>query len=782
MTKLHRRSFLMSAPAAMVLARGVSATAAVPAGAVAETSPVLTPPATRPAGDYPIKAQPFWDVTLTDSFWAPKIAINQKVTLPFEIAKLKQTERGLNGGVLEAAIFATKTSDDPVMKAHVEERVRALTSGESPTTTNRGFEIAASHYMLTGRRDLLDQAIKTADALSVDFAKNDPPFSGGERDSLNCAQLYRATGDARHLHLAKHYLDIRGRPDSTGRSRHNQSYKPVAEQSEAVGHAVNCVTLMLSALDVGMLANDPAYADAGRRMWEDTVRTKLYITGGVGSTGNEGFGVPYALPNISAYAETCAVLMYISLCHRLFLATGDAGYIDVMERSMYNNALSGVSASGDHFFYVNRLASAGNGRDARWQHASLECCPPNLVRFMASMPGYIYAQGKGGEIYINLYATGSTSFNIAGKKLSLATESGLPWNGLSRITVSADAPTEAAVKLRIPGWARNIPAPGGLYSYVGKLAGAVTLSVNGKRIPATPDALGYVTISRQWKRGDRIEIDFPMEARRVTADERIRETRRRVAIERGPIVYCVESVEVEGGHALDVLLERGALLKPATNHKDFSGVTVLDTVARRVSQPSAPQRPVRLIPYYLWANRNVGEMSVWLSEAEYEVGDVGPAGGLIFYRNPDHAKDGWRYLEAAPFDQSQGAQWGCFRREIPGATGSKIGTGKQNTADMLAACSATGEMSAAHLCTSLSVNGITGWFLPSREELAEMHKALKVTGFGDFRTDGLLDNCQYWASTQLDADMAAHMSFVDNGRQHGDDKDFPRRVRAIRMI
>lgn len=780
MTKLHRRSFLMGTPAAIALAQNAAAFARQ---AARDTQgPLLAQPAPRAKGDYPITAKPFWEVEVADRFWAPKIETNARVTIPFEIAKLKDTERGLAGGVLEAAIFNLKTRDDPAMRAHVEDRVGTMVSGKSPVTTNRTFEVAVSRYQLTGRRDLLDKAVEAAAAIDADFRTNDPPFSGGERDSLACAQLYRATGDRKHLALAKHYLDIRGRPDSVGRSRHNQSHMPVIEQREAVGHAVNCVTLMLSALDVGMLGNIPGYADAGRAMWDDAVRTKLYITGGVGSTGNEGFGVPYYLPNISAYSETCAVLMFITLCHRLFLASGDAGYIDVMERAMYNNTLSGVSTSGDHFFYVNRLSSAGDGRDERWQHAALECCPPNLVRFMASMPGYIYAQGDDGAIYVNLYVGGGASFDIAGRPLALAVESALPWAGRSRIAVSADSPTRAAIKLRVPGWARNLPAPGGLYRYVGNLAGRVTVSVNGKPVSATPDAHGYVTVDRAWRKGDRIDLDFPVETRRVAADDRVHEARGRVAIERGPIVYCAEFPEIQGGHALDILLDRDARLTAATDHRAFPGVTVLDTVARRVSLPSAAPAPIRLIPYYLWANRGKGEMSVWLAERDYAPGDVGPAGGLIFYKNENYARDGWRYLEAAPFDQSLGAQWGCFRREIPGAAGTAIGTGKRNSADMLAACKATGEISAAHLCESLSVSGIKGWFLPSRDELAEMYKALRATGIGDFRDQGMIDNCQYWTSSQLDSDMASHIDFADDGRLHGDDKDFPRRVRAIRSF
>jgi DUF1680 family protein len=547
-----------------------------------------------------------------------------------------------------------------------------------------------------------------------------------------------------------------------------------------VGHAVNCVTLMVSLADTGVLTGLRPYLDAAQRMWTDAATRKMYVTGGVGTTGNEGFGEPYVLPNITAYAETCAVLMFITLSHRLFLATGDSRYIDVMERGMYNNALSGVSTTGDHFFYVNRLASAGDGRDMRWQHAALECCPPNLVRFLASMPGFIYAQGEQDAIYINLYLSSEATFEVGGKPLSLSVDSAMPWEGSSVITVSAPESVRGAIKLRIPGWARGRPVPSDLYSYVERSDRTVRIVVNGKSVSAAPDRLGYVTIQREWRDGDRVEVDFPIEVKRVKAVARVRENRGRLAVERGPIVYGAEWPDVRGGHALTTLVAANAELKESVDRSFDVEAIVLDTVARQVTDASADAQPLRLIPYHLWANRGAGEMSVWLSSREYEIGDVGPAGGLIFYINPNQRRDGWRYLEAAPFDQSLGAKWGCFRRAIPGAAGTAIGTGLQNTKDMLAACAESG--SAADLCAQLSVSGVRGWFLPSMDELAEMYRNLKAAGVGDFRDAGMVDNCQYWSSTQNDADMAGHIDFADNGRRHGDDKDFPRRVRAIRAI
>jgi hypothetical protein len=506
----------------------------------------------------------------------------------------------------------------------------------------------------------------------------------------------------------------------------------------------------------------------------------MYITGGVGSTGNEGFGEAYSLPNISAYAETCAVLMFLTLNHKLFLATGDSRYIDVMERGMYNNAIDGVAASGDRFFYVNRLASAGDGRDERWQKASLECCPPNLVRFLAGMPGYIYAQDRRGAVYVNLYVSSEAAFQVNGKSIALAVESEMPWGGSSKISVSAKEETRAALKLRVPVWARGVPAPGGLYTYADKNGGAVKVAVNGKATAAAADTMGYITVERAWKEGDAIEIEFPMEARRVAADARVRECRGRVAIERGPVAYCAEWPDAAGGRVLNLLVDEQAELKPSFEKELYGGATVIRTEAANVINPDAGRQEVKLIPYHLWANRGAGEMSVWLMKAGYALGDTGPAGGLIFYENPNYAKDGWRYLEAAPFDQSAGAKWGCFRSAIAGARGTGVGDGKRNTADMLAGCA--GAESAAALCANFSLNGVRGWFLPSRDELALLYRNLRAKGVGGFADGGVRDNFTYWASSQQTADMAVHIDFADNGRVHGDDKDYPRRVRAIRTF
>ena len=578
MTRVGRRDFLKAAP----VAAGVAAYAAGlradrgSAGPPADVRIGATPYTPRP--DYPIQPKRHWEVTVTDGFWKPRIATNAAVTIPFQISKVSGAMRGLNSNVLEAAMLSVKTKPDPELQAQVETAVHRLL--QRPETGNGDFEVAAARYQLTKQRDLLDHAIRAADALYEDFRVRNPPFSGGERDAMGCVQLYRATHDKKHLDLAKHYLDIRGLETSVNRSRHNQSYMPVLEQREAVGHAVNAVTLMVSLADVGVLTGLDEYLAASHRMWTDAVTRKMYVTGGVGTTGNEGFGEPYSLPNISAYAETCAVLMFMTLNHRLFMATGDGKYIDVMERGMYNNAVDGVSVSGNRFFYVNRLASAGDGRDERWERASLECCPPNLVRFLASMPSLIYAQDTRDEaIYVNLYVSSGSSFDVHGRQLALHAESEMPWGGRTRLNVSAAAPVQAAIKLRIPGWAIDRPAPGGLYRYADAVEKTPALTVNGRTVSAVPDKDGYVTLARQWSDGDAIEIDLPVEPRKVLADDRVVDDRRRMAIERGPLVYCAEFPDVDEGRALDLLVDRAAPLAPSRDHGALGDVIVIDTQA-----------------------------------------------------------------------------------------------------------------------------------------------------------------------------------------------------------
>lgn len=786
--KVNRRKFLKTASATMgMLACGSEASIAasveehhgpaIPAASAVGLSGTRYSPT-----DYPIRPKEFTEVTLKDTFWLPKIKTNAQVTIPFEIQKFHERERPIVNNVVQGAIYSLQTYPDDAVQAEVNAAVKKIAETEAarPSIRNDFFEVAVAYYTATGKKDLLDLATARADRIYAVFEKDNPPFSGGERDAINCIQLYKATHDTRYLDMAKHYLDIRGQENSVNRSRHNQSYKPVLEQSEAVGHAVNDVTLMVSLVEVGMLTGLKEYFDAAERIWNDVVQRKLYITGGVGSTGNEGFGQAYSLPNLSAYCETCAAAMFSTFNHKMFLATGNGKYIDVMERTMYNNLTDGVSASGNHFFYVNRLASVGTGRDVRWERASLECCPPNLVRFMASMPGYVYAQ-SGNNLYVNLYISSETTFKVGGEEISLSVDSEMPWGGKSTINVTKGVGLKATLKLRIPGWLQNRPVPSDLYSFMNESDAQPAISVNGTPAKISMDALGYVSFDRVWKQGDTVEINFPLEVRRVVANPKVRENRGRMAVERGPIVFCAEWPDYEGGHILTLLVPPESELKPSVEQSFYGGVIILHGQAKQISMPSSEFHPLKLIPYYLWANRGAGEMTVWLSKEDYKIGDVGPAGGTIFYCNKNYAKDGWRFLEAAPFDQSAGAPWGSFRIPFPGAYGTAVGTGKQNTADILASCETSGI--AANLCANFALHGTRDWFLPSDDELVLMYTNLAVTKLVDFGDSHVPDNYDYWSSSQVTTDMAHHRDFADDAvRGHYDDKDYPRRVRAIRSF
>ena len=782
--KLNRRRFLKTASATVgMFACGTEATAENMAATLQQATPAILSGESYKAGaDYTIQAKKFTEVKLTDTFWLPKMKRNAEVTIPFEIQKFEERERPIENNVLEGAIYSLETYPDSRMQAQVNDAVAQIKAAEADgaTTRNDMFEVAVAYYEATGKRDLLDTSIAIANRIYEIQLKDDPPFSGGERDAISCLQLYKATHDKKYLDLAKHYLDIRGRADSTDRSRHNQSYKPVLEQDEAVGHAVNGVTLMVSLVEVGMLTGLKEYFDAAECLWNDTVKTKLYITGGVGSSGNEGFGPPYSLPNLSAYSETCAALMYATFNHKMFLATGDGKYIDVMERTMYNNVPDGVTYAGDHFFYVNRLASAGDGRDVRWDRASLECCPPNLVRFMASMPRYIYAQ-SGDNIYVNLYVSSESTFRIDQQALSLSTNSEMPWGGKSKITIGQGAPVKATLKLRIPGWLGSQPVPSDLYAFMNPAAGDVTVALNGAMQQVKADNKGYVSLERTWKPGDVVDVSFPMEVRQIAGNSLIKANRGRMALSRGPIIFCAEWPDYKGGHVLTVLLDPKQEITASFDPDFFGGATILQAQARQISMPHSEVRPLKLIPYHLWANRGAGEMAVWLSKEDYAIGDIGPAGGIIFYVNKNYVKDGWRFLEAAPMDQSAGAPWGSFRVPLPGAYGTAVGTGRQNTADIVAACKTQGI--AADLCANYSLHGVRDWFLPSEDELGLMYSNLVATKLIDFGLNGVPDNYGYWSSTQVTTDMARHRDFADNGnRSHYDDKDYPRRVRAIRSF
>jgi DUF1680 family protein len=502
------------------------------------------------------------------------------------------------------------------------------------------YEAAVAHYLATGKRTFLDIALKNADLLLRTFGTGPGQrrgFPGHQEVEIGLAKLYRATGKMEYLELARFFLNERGHYHQGPRyakddpfavydsEEYLQNHKPVLEQGEAVGHAVRAMYMASGMADVAALGGYPAYVEAIDRLWENVVGKKMYLTGGVGSRGvTEGFGPNYELPN-NAYAETCAAIGNALWNERLFLLHGESKYIDVLERVLYNGLLSGVSLSGDRFFYQNPLESAGGYVRSPWFEVA--CCPANMTRFLPSLPGYVYAT-KGDTVFVNLFVGSRARVDFGGRKVLLIQDTRYPWDGAVRIAVNPEGGSgEFEVAVRIPGWARNEAVPSGLYRFIEKNDEKPTLRVNGKSVAIDP-AEGYARIRRVWKLNDAIELVLPMPVRRVVANGLVAADAGMAAIQRGPIIYCAEGVD-NGGDILEAMLPDYLKLQAEFRPNVLNGVTVVKgRVLRKVKTPDGKGEwkagEFQAIPYYAWANRGYGEMTVWFPRTE---GAVKPRAG-----------------------------------------------------------------------------------------------------------------------------------------------------------
>jgi DUF1680 family protein len=525
------------------------------------------------------------------------------------------------------------------------------------------YEAAAAHFLATGKRSLLVVALKNADLVARTFGPGPGKrqgFPGHQEIELALVKLYRLTGRTGYLDLAKYFLDQRGRgltlkqyPPGNRFAIYNdatqiQAHKPVLEQDEAVGHAVRLTYMASGMADIAALTGDVAYLDAVRRLWENVVGKKMYLTGGIGSRHDrERFGENYELPNLTGYLETCASIGMAFWNHRMFLLTGEAGYLDVMERVMYNGVLAGVSLDGTLFFYPNPLESDGKyrfnkGRAGRAPWFGVACCPGNISRFLPSVPGYVYAT-KGDALYVNMFIAGEAKADLDGQVVTIKQETRYPWDGNVALTVEPEQKEEFTLSVRIPGWARSRPVPTDLYAYPERGEAAPFIRVNGKSVAIDMDK-GFARVRRVWTKGDRVEVVLPMEPRRVTAHALVKDDAGLVAVERGPLVYCAEAAD-NGGRALNLVLPDGAALRPVERTDLFGGIVTLAGEAL-AADPSAVTRaggtealdaaaddeeeappasrralalgaalkphPLVLIPYFAWAHRGDGEMAVWL--------------------------------------------------------------------------------------------------------------------------------------------------------------------------
>ena len=631
-------------------------------------------------GGYPITPVPFTSVKVTDDFWGQRLQANRDVTIPLAFSKCEETGRYENfvkaanpseeyevGGfsfddtdvykTIEGASYSIQTYPNKALEKYIDSVLVIVAAAQEPDgylytsrtmnpTHPHGWagskrwekvedlshefynlghmiEGAVAHYQATGKRNFLDIAIKYADCVEREIGDTDGKevrVPGHQIAEMALAKLYLVTGQEKYLDLAKFFLDKRGY--TSIQQEYSQSHKPVLEQDEAVGHAVRAVYMYSGMADVAALTGDTAYIRAIGNIWGNVVDKKLYITGGIGARHHgEAFGDNYELPNMTAYNETCAAIGNVYWNHRLFLMHGDAKYYDVLERTLYNGLISGVAIDGGSFFYPNPLQSDGfykfnQGACHRQPWFGCACCPSNVSRFIPSLPGYIYAV-KGNSIYMNLFMGNSSDLQVNGKKVTIKQTTGYPWDGNIHIEVTPQKKQTMALKIRIPGWARNQVVPSDLYSYADEKDAGYTVKVNGEVVDSQLEK-GYFTISREWKKGDKVDIAFDMAPRAVHAHEKVEADKGRVAFERGPIVYCAEWPDN------DVPIQ--SVLLPLTpevevvNMPDMSQYgTQLKTEAQSLSINEkglleTGNVTLTLIPYYAWAHRGVGEMSVWLPQ------------------------------------------------------------------------------------------------------------------------------------------------------------------------
>lgn len=570
--------------------------------------------------------------------------------------------------ILEGASYSLMTEDNPEMRAYVDKLVSYLAAAQeadgylytawslkandyaemtccsyskdghqwtgsqfSHELYNSGhmYEAAVAHYRATGTRDFLNIATKNADLIYHICVEEEKPYYPGHQEiELGLVKLYRATGNEKYLELAKLFLDRRGRglrkygnnyDDNTvlvglDFDAYSQDHKPVTEQSEAVGHSVRAGYMYAAMADIAAIMDDKAYLAAADRIWNNIVSKKMYVTGGLGAGhGIEGFDVAYSLPN-DAYAETCAAIANVYWNHRMFLLHGDAKYMDVLERSLYNGLMAGLSLEGDKFFYPNPLVFDGEstfnqGANCRSDWFNCSCCPSNLSRFVPSVPGYTYAV-KEDQVYVNLFMNNQTEIDVQGNFLRLEQSTMYPWEGRVQIDIQQEEEIEARLMIRIPGWSQNDPVPSDLYQFTRMTKQKTRILMNGKEVEFDMSK-GYAVLNKTWKKGDKIEVIFPMEAKTILSHEQIKANTGKVAVQRGPLIYCAEGID-NLGHALDLELNSRKELKATYDADLLQGVSVLTGQGRIMDGGKKKKIPVKLIPYYAWSHRDISPMAVWL--------------------------------------------------------------------------------------------------------------------------------------------------------------------------
>ncbi len=619
----------------------------------------------------------FSKVQITDDFWKPKLEKVSLVTIPvcidqtevktpriknFEIAAGKR--KGKFQGIfyddsdvfkaLEAMAYSIKNHPDVAMEKKADEWIdliaaSQLTDGYINTYYSLQFpekrwtdmsmhedyngghliEAAVAYYDATGKRKLLDVAIRFANHFNSLFGPGKRDWVTGHQElELALVKLYKTTNEEKYLQLADWLLSERGHQKAKGYTwtdwkdtAYAQDIKPLKEQKEITGHAVRAMYMYTGAADVAALTGDQGYMAAMKNVWEDVVYRNMYITGGIGSSGgNEGFSIDYDLPNENAYCETCASVGMVLWNQRMGMLTGESKYVDVLEKSLYNGALDGISLAGDKFFYGNVLSSSGKQTRRDWFGTA--CCPANIARLIESLGNYIYGYSQN-SIWVNLFVGSNTVVPVNNMMVPMSMKTNYPWDGQLEMNISPKEKINFGLRVRIPGWFTGEAVPGGLYSFEQVSESKLAVNLNGKPIKYTVEN-GYLVINRVWQSGDKITVNFPMEIKRVISRAEVKANVERVAIQRGPIIYCVEGVDNDG-RSMNIVLPKNATFQEVPQTILTEKVVAIQTeatvlkVSEDGTQVATEKKKISAVPYYIWNNRGPGQMLVWLPQRILEV-------------------------------------------------------------------------------------------------------------------------------------------------------------------
>jgi DUF1680 family protein len=612
----------------------------------------------------------FSKVTIEDAFWKPRMEKVAEITIPvcmdqteIKTPRIRNFEitAGMRKGefegifyddsdvfkALEAIAYSLKVKNNPDIEKRADEWIDKIAAAQQPDGYINTFytlkepdkkwsdmsmhedyngghliEAGVAYFNATGKRKLLDVAIKFADHFDSLFGPNKRHWVTGHQElELALVKLYKTTGNSKYLNLADWLLSERGHKHAVGYTwtdwrdtAYAQDVLPVKQQTQITGHAVRAMYLYTGAADVAAMTGDGEYFKAMKTVWEDVVHRNMYVTGGIGSSGsNEGFSVDYDLPNEKAYCETCASVGMVFWNQRMNALSGNAQYIDVLEKVLYNSALDGLSFEGDRFFYGNPLAS--NGQHFRKEWFGTACCPSNIARLVASLGDYVYGVSEK-DIYVNLFIGSSTSLTIQDTRVDLRQITDYPWNGKVSLEVTPAKKSSFTLRIRIPGWLKGQAVPGDLYQFKEMMPVKLPILLNGVSIPYKEEA-GYAVIEREWKMGDKITFELPLEIKRVTARPEVKAAKNRVALQRGPLIYCVEGTDNEG-KAWNFVLPDNESIKPNFDEKMLGGIMTLQFNAPTLKisadglNVSTSKQNITAIPYFSWCNRGQTPMQVWL--------------------------------------------------------------------------------------------------------------------------------------------------------------------------